>query len=133
MPDVFLPESFQRFPAPVLGALKKLSGLEGLQQLYDASQSTSAIEFTARALKGLSIQSRIDPQDLQQIPKTGSAILVANHPYGLLEGFLFTDMLARVRQDVKFLANGLLAQIPELKDVVIPVEVFATGANCPSE
>jgi putative hemolysin len=129
MPDVLLPEAFQRVPAPVLGALKKLTGLDGLQQLYDASQSPSAEQFAARALARLGIHYVIEPRDLERIPCTGPAIVVANHPYGLLEGFLLTSLLSRVRRDFKFLANGLLALIPELKPIVIPVDVFANGSK----
>src|SRR5882724_2070164 len=127
--DLSLPEAFLRFPGPVLGALKKLTGFEGLNAVYRAAHEAGSqpAAFAAGALTALGTSYDIEPKDINRIPRTGSCVIVANHPYGLLEGVLLTDLLSRVRQDFKFLANGFLATIPELKPIVIPVDVFGTG------
>ena len=128
--DFLLPEAFQRIPGPVLGALKKLSGLESLNSLYRAAH-TEALRppeaFAESALAVLGATYDIEGNDLLKIPRQGACVVVANHPYGLLEGILLTALLSRVRKDFRFLANGLLATLPEIKDLVIPVDVFATG------
>jgi hypothetical protein len=55
--------------------------------------------------------------------------LVANHPFGLVEGAILSALLRRVRPDVKFLANLLLAGIPGLEDCLIPVDPFGGAAK----
>src|SRR5208283_1181891 len=65
---------------------------------------------------------RVGERDLQQIPRSGPLVVVANHPFGILEGAVLATVLAQVRSDVRFLANGLLAAIPEIQDLLIPVD-----------
>ncbi len=67
-----------------------------------------------------------DEADLRLIPRTGPAIVVANHPHGILDGLLATNLLARVRSDVKTIGNSMLNFMPELSEHYIPVDVFQT-------
>ena len=53
--------------------------------------------------------------DLQQIPRTGATVIVANHPFGILEGAVLATVLQRIRPDVRFLANQVLGRIPEIR------------------
>ena len=117
--EIQLPESFQRIPAPVLGALKKLTGFESLNALYRVAHTGASrppAEFAERAMAALGATYDIDDKDPEKIPRAGACVIVANHPYGLLEGILLTALLSRVRSDFRFLANGLLASVPEMKD-----------------
>ncbi len=128
--EILLPQSFQRIPGPVLGALKKLTGFESLNALYRVAHTDASrppAEFAERALAALGATCEIDPKDQLKIPHEGPCLIVANHPYGLLEGILLTALLSRVRPDFRFLANGLLAAVPEIKGLVIPVDVFSGG------
>ena len=129
--EFLVPAAFERIPGPVLGALKKITGLEALTALYRQAHREGAkpAEFAADALAVLGTSYDIAPTDQEKIPREGPCIIVANHPYGLLEGVVLTDLLARVRPDYKFLANNLLASVPEMRPIVIPVDVFSTGAK----
>lgn len=66
----------------------------------------------------------VSESDLERIPKSGPVIVVANHPCGLLEGAMLASLLRGIRQDVRFLANEFLAALPELNDLIIPVDVM---------
>lgn len=46
---------------------------------------------------------RVEPADLARIPSNGPAVVIANSHSGMLEGSLLTNLLGRVRPDVKFL------------------------------
>lgn len=53
-------------------------------------------------------------------------IVVANHPFGALEGIILTHILLDIRKDVRILANELLGRVPELKELFFEVDVFSS-------
>ena len=99
----------------MLDTLKRLSGFKSLNALYRVAHTDSSRlpEFAGRALGALGASYDIDGKDLGRIPREGRCLIVANHPYGLLEGILLTALSSRVLLDFRFLANGLLASVRE--------------------
>jgi len=79
-------------------------------------------------LAELGVQYRVDPADLARIPATGPLAILANHPFGTLEAAVLAEVLGRVRPDVKFMANSMLAAIPEIRDRFILVSPFGGRA-----
>jgi putative hemolysin len=66
----------------------------------------------------------ITDSDLERIPKTGPVVVVANHPFGILEGVLLGSLLPRCRKDLRFVANSLLYNIPEIRDITLFVDPY---------
>jgi putative hemolysin len=52
--------------------------------------------------------------------------VVANHPFGAIEGIILADILRSRRPDVKIMANHLLKCIPEMRELFIFVDPFGT-------
>jgi putative hemolysin len=102
------------FPAPIFG-LRKIAAL------YDELREQPG-ELPEKLLHHLHVTHRTAGRDLNHIPKKGPAVLVVNHPFGILEGAVLTAILRQRRGDFKFLANRLLNAIPELRDLLIPVD-----------
>lgn len=75
-------------------------------------------------LATMRIGLRFDAADQRRIPATGPVLVVANHPYGMLDGAILTVLLTRVRPDVKVLTNFLLGDVPELQQHCIFVDPF---------
>ncbi len=82
-----------------------------------------------RLLEHLEVTIQTGKDDLEKVPASGSVIVAANHPYGILEGAVLSALLARLRPDVKVLANAALAFMPELDGLIIPVDVDKSGPN----
>ncbi len=80
--------------------------------------------FFDALLRNLNIGYDCPPEDLARLPATGPLLVVANHPFGLVEGIVLGAILSKIRPDFRFLANALLASIPGLEDRVIPVNPF---------
>jgi putative hemolysin len=76
-------------------------------------------------LSHLNLHVVVSEKDLRAIPSTGAAVVIANHPTGIADGAVLASVLRRVRPDVKILGNELLASIPELRDLVIPIDVLS--------
>ncbi len=99
--------------------------LQPLTRVYQALEHCSNItEFTGTALRVMGVSNQLDAVELQRIPASGAAVVVANHPYGGLEGLLLMHLLLQRRSDVRLLANHLLWRIPELRPILIPVDVL---------
>ena len=98
--------------APMTGALSKLLKLEYLDRLCDETRrSAGGLEFIGDFFQRLCISLDVSDDDLERIPKKGPVVAVANHPFGLAEGIILGALLLRVRPDVKFLANSMLAAV----------------------
>lgn len=83
----------------------------------------------ARFLRGFDVKYDFATEDLRRIPERGPVVVVANHPFGLVEGAILGALLARVRPDFKFLANSLLAGVPELQPWLIAVDPYGGAAS----
>ncbi len=106
--------------------LEHLVGINKLNNIYGRiADSVDGGDFLRTVIKKLNISYELDRGDLSHIPKTGPVIVVANHPFGAVEGIVLAALLAEVRSDVKILANHLLQCFPELRDLMIFVDPFA--------
>ncbi len=114
-------------PKPFRGALTRLLGIDQLERIYHSTTEGRAIP--EQLLGKLAVTYRVSGLDLQQIPRTGATVIVANHPFGILEGAVLATVLQRIRPDVRFLANQVLGKIPEIQDLVIPVDVLRGTAQ----
>jgi putative hemolysin len=65
---------------------------------------------------------------LSKIPKTGPLVVVANHPYGVLDGLILNQMMSRVRNDYKVLTNSVLCQAEETRDHLLEIDFSGTEA-----
>ena len=102
---------------------------EGLEQVYSPVREAHS-DFFVRLLQSLRIRYDCTPGDLQRVSATRPLIVVANHPMGLADGIVMGALLERIRPDIRFLANSLLMEIPQLRNYVIPVDPFGgTHAN----
>ena len=80
--------------------------------------------FFDQGLQVLGVHYSVSDADLRRIPETGPVFLVANHPYGGVDGLVFGSILDRVRPEGKFLANYLLARVENMGGRCFYVDPF---------
>ncbi|MBI4618197.1 MAG: lysophospholipid acyltransferase family protein [Planctomycetes bacterium] len=108
----------------------RVLALDRLGRIHESIASArTGEEYCRAALAALDVRVRVTAADLARIPRSGPVLVVANHPFGAVEGLALAAALATVRPDVRILANRLLSRIPQLGDSLLFVDVFAgTGA-----
>ena len=125
----------QAFHNPVLKMLSPVIegalSVGGVNDIYARTrQLPGELNFFDRALHAMCANYVISSEDRDLIPREGPVIVVSNHPHGALDGMVLGSLLASVRNDVKFIVNYMLQQIPELHDTFISVDPFGgTGAT----
>jgi putative hemolysin len=118
---------FSRLPAPLAHTVQRLLQIDRLENLYDQARSRPA--FVRGLLEELDVEARISPADLGRIPAAGPVIALSNHPFGILDGVLLTELLSRVRSDVRVLTNRVLGELPELAPFCIFIDPFERQEN----
>ncbi|TWT45627.1 hypothetical protein RAS1_20550 [Phycisphaerae bacterium RAS1] len=104
---------------------EKLLAFDPLNAAYArAIAPQSAAPFCERGLRALGVSIDVSARDIAGVPASGSLIVVANHPFGGLDGMILTALLQRVRPDVRLLANYLLAGIPDMHETCFFVDPF---------
>jgi putative hemolysin len=109
------------FRAPI----ERISGLHSLKSAYEElPDGLSELEFVKASLAQMNITVEVAGGSLDSIPKTGPVVLVANHPFGGIEGVVLADLLGRIRPDFKIMANSLLGRVEEIRDLFLLVDPF---------
>ena len=99
----------------LLGELKQLC--------HSAAEQSEGNSFFDTLLRRLELSYVCAETDLRRIPARGPVVVVANHPYGLADGLILGALLLRMRPDIKFMANSLLAtaELEASRNYIIPV------------
>jgi putative hemolysin len=112
--------------------IERLLAIDRCESVYREAQQLDG-RFEARLVQALGLTIDVDGADLARIPPSGPLLVVANHPRGVVDGLAVSTLVHRIRSDVRILANGLLARIPELGDLCFFVNPFggqrATAKN----
>ncbi|MDP6651713.1 MAG: GNAT family N-acyltransferase [Gammaproteobacteria bacterium] len=116
-------------PRFVAALLERVLALSPLAKIYDERpKQTTSYEFLSYSLDALGVTIEIENSlNLDDIPREGPLLIVANHPLGGLEGIAIAKVIAELRPDLRVLTNELLRRIPETADLFIGVDVLSSN------
>lgn len=63
---------------------------------------------------------------LSNIPAGGPLVLIANHPYGILDGLIMGHILCIARGDFRILAHRVFRRAEDLNNVILPISFDET-------
>ena len=111
-------------------AVERMSGQHRLKRIYldYKNQDTPSENFWIDMMLRLNLVPDFHGTSPDQIPAKGPLLVVANHPYGVLDGMALCGVVAHRRQDFKIMINHVLARIPEMQPHVLPVNFDETQA-----
>ena len=112
--------------AAIRPALEWFIGLNQLNRIYvdEVIDMDPDLPPGSRFLDAFDSGYLVSDDEMARIPKEGPLIVVANHPFGGLDAMILDDLVSRVRPDVRFIANSILAMVPVIKDRFFPVDPF---------
>jgi putative hemolysin len=108
--------------------VERATGQPYLKRLYlDNQRHPRAREsFWQAAVRSLALDVRYSQAALARTPRTGPVVVVANHPYGVLDGLVISWLVEKARSDFVVLTNAVLLRAPEVRDFVLAIDFAGT-------
>jgi len=109
-------------------AVERATGQPKLRRLYERYRAGELGEagFFEAAIRLLELDVRFDPARLAAMPAEGPLVIVANHPFGVLDGLVIGWLVSQRRDDFRVLTNSVLDAVPEAKPWLLPVDFAGT-------
>jgi putative hemolysin len=109
---------------PIVSLLTRVARIDEVNDLYNKVCESPGLTCIDELFRQLDLEIELDEKHLENIPKSGPFIVVANHPFGALDGLTLLYAICKVRPDFKVMANFLLQNVEPIKDFFISVNPF---------
>ena len=119
-----------RFLKPLIPLVNRILRIDQINATYSGyvqeleEGTITETNFFVGVLRHMKVTYEVSQEDLDKIPKTGPLMVVANHPYGGIDGLILGAVLSEVRPDVRLLANELLMKMDKIVPFMFGVNVF---------
>ncbi|WP_428925493.1 lysophospholipid acyltransferase family protein [Marinibacterium sp. SX1] len=101
-----------------IGLIKRANGYE--------SEVAAGRDFWAVMVERYGLTLDVIGGSLDHIPRTGPLILIANHPYGILDGLVMGHILSVTRGDFRILAHRVFRKAEDLNRIILPISFDET-------
>lgn len=120
--------SSPRLKRGLIRAMEVATGQKILKRLYESHQANppDGESFWQAAIRLLALDVRFQRASLEAVPREGPVVIVANHPYGVLDGLVISWLAEQVRPDFKVLTHSLLLRAPEARPQLLAVDFSET-------
>lgn len=112
--------AYHFIPGPLIRYLKRIVHQDEINQALEDYRHFTGLEFIERVLMER-FELDIEVVNEENIPSSGRYILASNHPLGGLDGMALMHVVGKKRSDMRFLANDILLELHNLKELFVPV------------
>ncbi len=107
----------------VIRLMENSTGRLGLIRRAEGYQSDVANgrDFWSVMVERYGLSLNVVAGQLANIPRDGPVILIANHPYGILDGLMMGHILSRTRGDFRILAHRVFRKAEDINRVILPI------------
>ncbi len=116
---------------PVKAVLKNLLHIDEFEAFAQQYPHVNGLEFVEQVLQHFAVSYSVRDSERENIPASGKAVIIANHPIGSLDGLALIKLVCDIRRDVKVVVNSLLMELKPLQPLLLPVNNM--GGTTPKE
>ncbi len=108
----------------IIQVIEGLTGKKKLEKLYKdySLDPKEPNKFWSDILTEMKIEIINKSNNKLIIPKTGSLLVIANHPFGIIDGLILCSLVSKVRSDFKIMTHETLQFLTELEQFILPVD-----------
>ncbi len=111
--------------------LLRIINYKRLNKVYQELHDKDPISLINSILEELELKYELPDKDIDNIPPEGSFITISNHPYRGIDSMLLYKIIFEKRSDFKIMANYVLQNIEQLKNIILPVNTGSGFQNGP--
>ena len=114
----------------LMGMVEYATGRKKLERIYARvkQERPGREEIWQMILDELDVGMIYDERQLAKAPAAGPAVLIANHPFGVVDGLMLGHLLSRVRPAFFVLVNEVLCREELLAPYFLPIDFRETIA-----
>jgi len=112
----------------IVNSIEKISGRKKLEKLYQQydEENTEPHLFWTDVKNLLKLKVNVRSKKKLSIPKKGPLIIIANHPFGIIDGIILASLVSEVRTDFKIITHEILRFTEASQQFILPVD-FSSG------
>ncbi len=114
---------------PLFSTIKKMIHQNDINTFLKQQQYSGPFAFVESVLEYFKFSYKFSSNQIENIPASGRVVIIANHPLGALDALSLIHLVRRVRSDIKVVSNNMLAEIDQLKPILIGVDNFRKGVS----
>jgi putative hemolysin len=109
-------------PKFIIRLIIKIVGQDEMNSAIYNNREKDGVPFIEGILHDWNVNIEIEGSE--NLPESGRLIFVANHPVGGMEAMAFLSAIYRFFPDIISPSNQLLYSIPNIKSLMLPINVF---------
>jgi putative hemolysin len=108
---------------------KAITHEKTINEFLKSHEHLVGFEFIDAVLEYFDFDYVSSSKEIENIPKTGKVVIIANHPLGALDALTLLKLVSTVRKDIKIVANDFLGDIKNISSQVIAINNFKTSTK----
>ena len=119
---------YKFLPGFLISYLKRIIHEDDLNRFLEENLETYGLDFAEKVLFG-EFGAKTVSVGLEHVQPTGRYIVASNHPLGGPDGMALMLTIAKVRKDLIFPVNDILMNVPNTKELFIPINKHGSNTE----
>lgn len=113
----------------ILRTIEATTGRRFILRVYDdlRRNPSTGESFWSGLVRRLDLRLDYNEDGLARLPRSGPLVIVANHPFGVLDGVIIADLMSRARHDFVLLtSNSVFNHAGAVRSQLLPIDTPET-------